>query len=180
MGNVFCGKCILKWLKTNDTCPLCRNIVYTNELITTVDNVDNVDNVDKVDNIGGLRCYDMSKENVIIRLILQHPDNKFIIFSSHDNSFTPIRNILNKSNIQFNEVKGLISTRVGKINDYKYGDTRVMFLNSSHNGAGINLQETDDIIIYHEMPNEILKQLIGRANRIGRKKTLNVHHLLNR
>ena len=53
----------------------------------------------------------------------------------------------------------------------------MIFLNSNFNGAGINLQEATDIILYHEMPLNVQNQIIGRANRIGRTEALNVHHL---
>ena len=56
-------------------------------------------------------------------------------------------------------------------------NTQVIFLNSKYNGAGINLQEATDIILYHEMNFNTETQIIGRANRIGRKIPLNVHHL---
>jgi len=39
------------------------------------------------------------------------------------------------------------------------------------------LQEATDIILYHEMSKNTQNQIIGRANRIGRLVSLNVHHL---
>ena len=53
----------------------------------------------------------------------------------------------------------------------------MIFLNSNCNGAGINLQEATDIILYHKMTETTQNQIIGRANRIGRLECLNVHHL---
>ena len=44
-------------------------------------------------------------------------------------------------------------------------------LNYINNGAGINLQEATDIILYHEMNEDLSTQIIGRANRIGREKS---------
>ena len=53
----------------------------------------------------------------------------------------------------------------------------INFLNSRNNGAGINLQECTDIILYHRMEDSTTTQILGRANRIGRTEELNVHHL---
>ena len=61
---------------------------------------------------------------------------------------------------------------------FKEGKVRVLFLNSNYNGAGINLQESTDIILYHDMNEDMKKQIIGRANRIGRKLQLSVHYLI--
>ena len=74
-------------------------------------------------------------------------------------------------------MKGSVSERTNNVNSFKDGNTQVIFLNSRFNGAGINLQEATDIIVYHQMETSTLNQIIGRANRIGRTSSLNVHHL---
>jgi SNF2 family DNA or RNA helicase len=79
--------------------------------------------------------------------------------------------------ISFIEVKGGVDERKKNIKSFKSGNIQVIFLNSRFNGAGINLQESSDIIVYHRMDNSTLNQIIGRANRIGRIESLNVHHL---
>jgi hypothetical protein len=50
-------------------------------------------------------------------------------------------------------------------------------LNAQYFGAGINLQMTDDIFIYHRMSSDLEKQVVGRAQRIGRTDKLNIHYL---
>jgi SNF2 family DNA or RNA helicase len=55
------------------------------------------------------------------------------------------------------------------------GELSVIFLNSRFNGAGINLQIADDIILYHKMAEGLRKQVLGRALRIGRTDPLLVH-----
>ena len=84
---------------------------------------------------------------------------------------------MTENKIQFVEIKGYSTTRKQNIDKFKHGDTQVIFLNSNFNGAGINLQEATDIILYHEMSTTKQKQLLGRAKRIGRTETLQVHHL---
>ena len=39
-------------------------------------------------------------------------------------------------------------------------------------------EEATDIILYHEMNDNFVTQVIGRANRIGRTESLTVHHLV--
>ena len=69
------------------------------------------------------------------------------------------------------------AVRSNLIQKFKNGHIQVIFLNANFNGAGINLQETTDIIVFHEMENNLLTQIVGRANRIGRKIPLNLHYL---
>ena len=52
-------------------------------------------------------------------------------------------------------------------------------LNAVNYGSGLNLQSATDIIIYHELNNELETQVIGRAQRLGRKEGLNVYYLFH-
>ena len=170
--NVFCGSCILKWLQTKQTCPLCRHEVKYENLILERNRGYSVTETKNTNDIY------TTKENKIAEIINNNPTDKIIIFSDRNNSFTSIRNILTENNIKFNEVKGSISTRENILNNFRTGDTQVIFLNSNYEGSGINLKEADTIIVYSDLSPNKLSQVIGRANRIGRIKPLKVHHLI--
>jgi SNF2 family DNA or RNA helicase len=170
--NVFCGECLLQWLNTKNTCPLCRDIVQSKSLIYI--------NTEEKSNTSHKHTEPSqlpTKNNTIISLLKNKPKGKFIIFSAWDQTFTPIRTLLENNKIGFIEVRGCVSERLNSITSFKEGNTQVIFLNSRFNGAGINLQEATDIIVYHEMDSTTLNQIIGRANRISRIDSLNVHHL---
>ena len=85
---------------------------------------------------------------------------------------------LKENNILFVEIKGSVKTIQKNLEYFKSGKIKVLFLNSNTSAAGINLQETTDIILYHKMALNNENQIIGRANRIGRNIDLNVHHLI--
>jgi hypothetical protein len=170
--NIFCGDCLLTWLKTKPSCPLCRDNLQPKQLVY----INTGEDYKKTEK----KCDDtkiQTKVNTIINLIKRKQEGKFIIFSAWDQTFSPIRNHLTKNDISFIEVKGCVEQRKKNIDNFKYGNTKVIFLNSRNNGAGINLQESTDIIVYHEMSEDSLNQIIGRANRLGRIEPLNVHHL---
>tara|TARA_B110000438_G_C15646216_1_gene577577 strand:- start:59 stop:901 length:843 start_codon:yes stop_codon:yes gene_type:complete len=169
--NMFCGECILKWLKKKNTCPLCRSKINKDSIIY-------LQNENETENDSTPVEKKLTKNEMIVKLIQDNKEGKFIIFSSHDETFNIIRNTFLQTKIEYGEVRGRASTRRRKINDFKNGKTRVIFLNSKNNGAGINLQEATDIILYHQMNNDLETQIIGRANRIGRNTTLKVHHLI--
>lgn len=168
--NIFCGKCLFKWLEDNDTCPLCRTNVEKNKLIY-------ISKEKRKNKEEKKQETKLTKIDTIIRILKKYPTKQFIVFSAWDQTFVPIRTTLENNNIDYIEVKGAIETRRKNIDKYKSGKTRVIFLNSKFNGTGINLQESSGIIVYHEMNDETLAQIIGRANRLGRKEPLEVHHL---
>jgi|688.fasta_scaffold11018_8 hypothetical protein len=170
--NLFCGKCILTWLQTKQTCPLCRQNVVANELVYLSESKNDEEAVES-------KCENrkLSKQETIVKLIKDKPDSKFIIFSSYDQTFDQINSTLTDNNINFSTLRGSIQQIQKTITDYKEGDLQVIFLNSKFTGSGINLQETTDIILYHDMSESTKTQLIGRANRIGRTLPLYVHQL---
>lgn len=170
--NIFCGECILSWLDKKNSCPLCRTNAQRDNIIYIKNNT-NSEYADE--------CHKntkMSKQDKIIDIIQNKKNGKFIIFSSYDETFCTIRCVLTEHQISYAEVQGTVNTRSKKINSFKEGKTKVIFLNSKSNGAGINLQEASDIILYHEMDENVVKQIIGRANRIGREEKLYIHHLI--
>jgi len=119
-----------------------------------------------------------TKTQQIIELINGNPDGRFIIFSDEDATFSYINESLMEENIMCKEIKGRSESREKTISKFKSGKINVIFLNSRNNGAGINLQECTDIILFHKMEDSIKTQIIGRANRIGRNHDLNIHHLI--
>ena len=120
----------------------------------------------------------MTKDEKIVEIIKNNEEGMFLIFSEYDHTFYQIYKILYENDIKFIEIKGSIKTREKNLELFKTGKIKVIFLNSNYNGAGINLTEATDIILYHEMNSYTENQILGRANRIGRAKHLNVHHLL--
>ena len=168
--NVFCGECLLTWLRRKSNCPLCRANIHNSDLIY-------IETETEIKQIEDDTPRQMTKLEKIADIIEKNPSGKYLIFSLYDSTFIPICQVLEENQISFSILKGHIKTRENIIQNFKQGDLQVIFLNSDFNGAGLNLQETTDIILYHEMSTESLNQIIGRANRIGRTQPLNVHHL---
>ena len=168
--NLFCGECFLTWMQRKNTCPLCRVEINTSDLIY-VDTGTNHSNSIVVEE------RKMTKDEKIIDIIKNNENGRFLIFSEYDNTFYRICKILNENHIKFVEIKGSIKTREKNLELFRTGKTNVIFLNSNYNGAGINLTEATDIILFHEMNSYTENQIVGRANRIGRSHPLSVHHL---
>jgi SNF2 family DNA or RNA helicase len=168
--NLFCGDCLFEWLKKHDTCPTCRIKINPKNLIYVKSNKNNDSNQITKER-------KKTKLEMVIDIITAKPEGKFLIYSAYDETFKPICNILKENKISFVMLKGNHNSKQAILNDYKQGDIKVIFLNSNCNSAGLNLQETTDIILYHDMLTSTQTQIIGRAERIGRVGVLNVHHL---
>lgn len=166
-NHMFCGDCLLNWLKKNPNCPLCRKNVKANDLVY----IKKDDSTIEEDSI-------MSKNDTILKLLNKNKEGKFVIFSNYDETFYSIFGVLNREEITHNLLKGTSKSREGILDRFREGDTRVLLLNSAVNAAGINLREATDIILYHAVNDSTMNQIIGRANRLGRNTDLRVHHLV--
>ena len=164
-GHMFCGGCLIRWMNSNNTCPMCRKTIDTTKMIC----------------VGEEQIVERpkTKNEVLTEIIEGKPEGKFIIFSSYDETFNSIRNCLENKNINFSELRHTSKCRENTLKKFKNGNLNVIFLNSNNNGSGINLQEVTDIILYHEMDENLQTQILGRANRIGRSINLTVHQFKN-
>ena len=168
--NLFCGQCLLTWLHKDERCPLCRANITHGELVY-------LENAPTEGKKAKDQTRVLSQVETVNDIIRKKKDGKFLVFSSYDATFAPICRFLKEEGIAFTELRGGRTVRERDLEGFRNGNIRVIFLNSDFNGAGLNLQETTDIILYHEMPQSTEDQIIGRANRIGRTHPLEVHHL---
>lgn len=173
-NQIFCFNCITSWIyKSTSKCPFCRHpLKDLNDLTVLNDNGKKTKKIQKSEK-------KLSKEETIIKIIKNNPNGKYIIFSKHDATFRKISNILTDNCISYAEPKGRASTIEKYIKDLNDGKLQVLFLNSVHSGAGLNIPCADNIIIYHEMSKEMETQAIGRVLRINRPSNLDlkVHYL---
>lgn len=171
--NVFCGACVLKWLQGHDTCPLCRRPITSDRLIYISSDTVPPHAVVSEDTMPP------SKVDTILKILHEKTGEggKVIIFSSFQETFELIRMTLNENGFRFGEVRGSIATRERILSDFKEHDLDILFLNSIDSGAGLDLPEATDIILFHPMSDSTLTQIRGRAYRIGRSVPLHIHYL---
>lgn len=167
--NLFCGKCLFKWLKVHWTCPMCRIKVDSSTLACL--------STDSSESEIPTRRSIKPKNDTIMDIINSKPNGKFIIFSDGDWSFTQLEDFLDVNGISHIQPKGSATMIGHSLDQFRQGAIKVLLLDSQYNGAGMNLQEATDVILYHEMNEVINAVVIGRANRIGRTQSLIVHQL---
>lgn len=109
---------------------------------------------------------------------LSEPSKKVLIYCSYANLVASLNQHLEDNNFWSFPLEGSSSARMEKISKFKAADTDIYLVcNSIQNSAGIHLPETTDIIIFHELEDKYDTQVIGRAQRIGRKTSLHIHRI---
>ena len=164
---IACARCIASWFKTNTTCPFCRKM---NPKITHLRAYSGDESEGEVKTIVA------TTDDKLVNLIrIAQQGAKILVFASHSNQFGEVSHALRLSGITFACLTGQAGHRQAVLDSYIKGDVKVLILNSRMNGAGLNLQITTDIILWHAMEKALTKQLIGRALRYGLDHHLIVH-----
>jgi len=166
----YCFECLMYCLSIKNQCALCRSECKFNECTIIGNNVEK----EKMEDEDRLPT---KIEKVAELLSNKAEDKRFLIFSKYDNSFQEIVGYLEKNEIPYHLLKGSTGRIQNIIKEYADNKVKILLLNAKFFGAGLNLQMTSDIIMYHRMDKDLEKQIIGRGQRIGRKGALRVHYL---
>lgn len=165
--NAFCFECLIMSLNhINNNCPLCRTKIAFQDCYM-------IGNGNKNEKKNKL----LNKKEKLMELLNSKKDKRILLFSGFDQTFIELEKLFNENNLKYAYLKGSSGHIKNIINDYKEKKCNILILNAKFFGSGLNLQMTDDIIIYHRMNSDLEKQIIGRGQRLGRTSTLNVHYL---
>ena len=169
-NNMVCLKCLVK---VKNFCPFCKIQITTDKMNILDNSIKNVVKKDKKE--------DKLKNKIenLINLIKSNMKGKYLVFSSYDETFNDIIKEFDKNKVTYSTILGSVSHINNVIEDFTNGTINVVMMNAKHYGSGLNLQMATDVIIYHEMAKELEIQVIGRAQRLGRSASLNVHYLLH-
>lgn len=182
--SVFCFKCLITALNTGDNkCPYCRHVVKNKEYHVISKKTDKKKKIVEKKKITIKGFDQMDKADVLEHILSYLSKNvetpKILIFSDYSQTFDKIIKNIAKANLKYELLSGVPSHITNVINDFKTGNINILMLDSQHYGSGLNLQDADYLILYHRMTPELETQVIGRAQRFGRKRPLRVIYLVN-
>lgn len=126
---------------------------------------------------------DNTKLNVIQDIFTEckGKNYKILIFSDFNGSFKHLPPMIERSNLKYEDLcKGSAAGMAEAIDRFKNGDTDVLFIESSSDGCGLNLQCASHIIFMHRTDERLTAQIVGRAQRVPRTCKLSVISLFNK
>lgn len=146
-------------LNTNVQCPMCRHQLSVIKVVPAIsimpDALTPKTTLTRLENF----------KNVVSSIYAKTGLNtKLLIFSEYNKTFELVDNVLK----QFPMIYSKYISDAKLLDRYKKRNVNILLLNARSHSAGLNLENTTDIIIYHEMTPEMETQIIGRANRLGR------------
>jgi hypothetical protein len=181
--SVFCLKCLLSALKAGDNkCPYCRNIIKNNKEYHVISaKPDKKKVVEKKKCSKGFNVMDKADvlEKILLYIAKNDPTPRILIFSDYSQTFDKIVKNIAKAKLQYALLSGIPAHITNVIHEFQQGVTNILMLDSQHYGSGLNLQDAGYLILYHRMTPELETQVIGRAQRFGRKIPLKIIYLVN-
>ena len=99
------------------------------------------------------------------------------MFCAYEETICNIKKHLTTRGITIYQLTDSQEFNSAELKRFKEGDG-ILMLNSEKHCAGINIQETTDLIFFHRLSRDSIEaQAIGRAQRFCRTHSLNVHYL---
>lgn len=172
--NVFCKRCVQQMTTqmTNQACPMCRGDLRTTDIMVRQRSVT------KTEPMASQSKYDKVVE--LVKTIYANPNSSILIFTWHENTLTQLTHMLYANHFQsFRILSGNVNTIKNTTEWFNQGKFRVLLVNAYIYGCGLNLIGATDVIFFQKTNNEVEKQLIGRAHRIGRTHELHIHRILH-
>lgn len=126
-------------------------------------------------------CKETNLEGEFIDKMELDRTSKWLIFNDNGNVLVRYQELLMKRDIKAVMLDGGNHKLIEKtLKDYKEGNVQVLLLNSMIEGAGMNLENTTHLLFMHKTEEKFIEQVMGRAQRYGRKDPLNVIMLFNK
>lgn len=118
----------------------------------------------------------------LLNLIDQAKDKKILLFSEFPRVFIRLSKLLDTYGVKYCDFEGGNTNEMHKaVKTFKEcNDVNIFLAHSTLFSCGMNLENTDVIIFLHRVKPEVMKQVIGRGQRPGRVRVLNVYELVHK
>lgn len=170
--SVLCLSCLTQWVEQAGRCPTCCHEMKSDSVAIS----------DKPlrDPLPKKRKHlyrdKMDELSLILKAERERPDFRILIFSDYTGTLLKVRDLLSELNLIYAEIEGNQITMTRAIDDFRSGKKPVLIIDAQQYAAGTNLEMATAVVLTHKTERET--QIVGRAQRLGRKSQLHVHHLL--
>lgn len=195
-GHKFCWDCIYETHKVQANyqrsssvqikCPTCNSMMLNTELYLLKDQNQNDNNtVNQLDKL--IQETKSTKIGNIIYFLKEKlvDGDKVILFSQWDEMLKKIGTMLTDQKIKIVYCNGTVYQKKRAINNFcKDKDINIILLSSRNAASGINLTAANKIILLEpiygskEYRYDIESQAVGRADRLGQKRPIDIHRFI--
>lgn len=161
-NNAFEFANIVQALTLTSKCPMCRASVTPQDLIVKVQS-------------DTPHEHEHTKDSKLIEVLgevfASDEQPRIIVCSMHNTS--KFESVISRV-YPLGKIGGSMKNLSTIIEKFQKGDVKILMLDTNHLGAGINMPFVTHIVTLHAMSKDTMMQLVGRAQRPGRKDALTV------
>ena len=187
-GHKFCWDCIYNNININIKCPCCNDIISIKDLYllkeNTKDEIKDVSSIELNDIIESVKSTKIGNIIHFLKTTLKK-DDKVILFSQWDELLHKVGSKLEQFKLKIVYCDGSVYNKKRAISSFvKNDDVNVILLSSCNAASGINLTSANKIILLepiygsHEYRKDIESQAIGRADRLGQKRPIEIYRFI--
>ena len=188
-GHRFCWECLYETHQTKNmssiTCPTCNTLLKNTEIYVVEKTIPKKEQETELTTF-----VDDTKSSKIGNIVYflkteLKPQDKVIVFSQWDDILHKIGGFLKKFNINFVYCTGTVYNKKKVIKQFtSSSDINIILLSSCNSASGINLISANKILLIEPVygsktyRDDIEAQAIGRADRIGQKRPIDVYRFI--
>jgi len=164
--HMYCGKCLLTTTLFNCKCPTCREPLQ-------ISNMCCLSSLSPQETLLA-----KNKTEVCLDLFRDHPNGKFIVYSSFDNIYYQLFDEIDRLGLKAERIESNLFSLLKTVRNFQQGKTNILFISNIDLIRGLSLTKTSHLIFYHELPVYEQKQtLLHSSQRLGRTQPLTVLYL---
>lgn len=198
--NVFCFECLAVAISGKNVCPKCRDSLTLENIMIIKENKEEEKEEKKrpIKRTAEIALKEIEKESQTLdkysnfdkimaykKEFFTKEKQKILIFSEYEGSFNKkVTDTLEKNGFRYGRIKGTSASINKTLRQFRgvgmlkgEEEIDVLLINSRFFGAGLNLEIASDVILCHAMRQDLMMQVLGRAQRLGRKFHLNIWKL---
>ena len=163
-------------------CPVCKTAITAKDVYPVVKEESTEDELSSI-NMYGTKMAHLIK--YLNKTIEADDDNRVIVFTQWEKMLKLVGGVLDNNGIKYVTIKGNAHIMASRIRKFKLDkDIKVILLSSDRCSSGSNLTEASHIVLLDTLnqtknnAKAIEEQAIGRANRIGQKKSVQVKRMI--
>jgi len=184
--NAFEFANLMRALSRSAACPLCKTRIDASQLVVSFDrssssskkeNGEGTSSSQQVPNYPRTVSKDVALSHELSRALREDPESRILVFSCF---YSPRINTAVIETCTFENVGYYFARPYDRcippheMDAFRNGLNRVMVLNAHAVGAGVNIECATHVFTTHSMAQHLYMQVIGRAQRIGRRGPLKI------
>ena len=164
-GDFICDNC---WEAKPTVCMGCNKIHLLDTWVT--------ENFSSTQTVKDFLSKSKLDKFVVLDSILEACGKKIIIYSEFRGLNNYLKNYSIDYKIKIEELNGGNIKEIDRIlvSFRDDPDVKILLIDNAYFGVGLNIEYTTDMIFFHNVEDKLKTQLVGRAQRFGRKSTLNI------